>query len=89
MSRIIWLRSQSLGVYTAATPASRRLGGVGLGDDPAHDHGHLAGAGLAQRLEHGGDQLGVRAGQDREADDVDALLGGRGGDLGGVSRMPS
>jgi hypothetical protein len=53
-----------------------------LGDDPAHDHGRLY-AGLAQRVDHRGDQLAVRAGEDRQADHVHALLEGRGGDLGG------
>ena len=44
-------------MYTAATPASRMRGGVGLGDDPADHDRHVLGAGVAQRLEHGRDQL--------------------------------
>ena len=40
-------------------------------------------AGLAQRVDHGGDQLAVRAGEDRQADHVHALLQRRGGDLRG------
>ncbi len=44
-----------------------------VGDDPADDHGRLH-AGLAQRVDHGGDQLAMRAGEDRQADHVHALL---------------
>ena len=74
--------SKSFGVYTAATPACLQRGDVLLGDDPADDHGG-ADAGLAQRVDHRGDQLAVRAGEDREADHVHALLQRRGGDLRG------
>ena len=53
-----------------------------LGDDAADHHrgGH---ARLAQRVDHGGDQLAVGAREDRQADHVHALLQRRGGDLGG------
>ena len=57
-------------------------GGVGVGNDPADHDRDVSDARLGQRLEHRRDQLGVRAGQDREADHVHALLGGRAGDLG-------
>ncbi len=74
--------SKSFGVYTAATPACFSGGDVLLGDDPA-DHDRGVDAGLAQRVDHGGDQLAVGAGEDREADHVHALLQRRGGDLRG------
>ena len=53
---------------------------VGLGDDPADDDRRVDAA-VAQRLHHGRDQLAVRAREDRQADDVDALLQRAGGDL--------
>ena len=51
---------------------------VGLGDDPADDHRHVVEPGRAEAVEHVGDQLHVRAGQDREPDAVH-VLGHRGG----------
>ena len=54
--------------------------GVGRGDDPADDDRHVD-ALLAEPAHHLGDQLEVRAGEDREADHVDVLLQRRLGDL--------
>src|SRR5207248_10420667 len=50
--------------------------GVGRRDDAAHHHRHLADACLRHTVEHVGHQRGVAARQDREADDVHALLEG-------------
>ena len=87
MSRMICVISKSFGRVDAATPASLQRRDVLLGDDPADDHrrGH---AGLAQRVDHRGDQLAVRAGEDRQPDHVHALLQRRGGDLGGGQADP-
>jgi hypothetical protein len=61
---------------------------VGVGDDPADDDRRVD-AGLAQRLDDARDELAVRARQDRQADDVDALLQRGRAICAGVSRMPS
>jgi hypothetical protein len=45
----------------------------GARNDPADDDRDV-GAGFGQLAEHRRDQLGVRAGEDREADHVDPLL---------------
>jgi hypothetical protein len=53
---------------------------VGLGDDPADDDRRVD-AGLLEPVDDRRDELAVRAREDRQADDVDALLEGRGHDL--------
>ncbi len=55
-------------------------GDVGEGDDAA-DHDRGIDAVLAQQPHGLGDQLEVRAGEDRKADDVDVLVARRGRDL--------
>ena len=74
--------SKSFGVYTAATPASRSAATSCSGMIPPTTTG-APDAGLAQRVDHRRDQLAVRAGEDRQADHVDALLQRRSGDLRG------
>ena len=82
MSRMMRVMSKSFGVYTAATPACFSGATSCSGMIPPTTTGR-AHAGLAQRVDHRRDQLAVRAGEDRQADHVHALLQRRGGDLGG------
>ena len=73
--------SKSAGVKTAATPWARSACGVGGRDDPADHHRDVARAGLAEPPQHVGHQLGVPAGQDRQAHAVHVLGHRRGRDL--------
>ena len=62
------------GVKTWATPSAFRDGDVGLGDDAADDHEHVAAAGVGQQLDHLGHQGEVRAREQGEPDGVGVLL---------------
>jgi hypothetical protein len=57
-------------------------------DDPARDDEDVLAAAFLQQPQDLGEQDVVRAGQDRDADDVDVLLDRRGGDLLGRLAQP-
>ena len=76
---MISVSPKSFGVKTAATPSSLSLAASPARDDAADDDRDVVDALLAHPVEHGRDQLHVRAGQDREPDAVH-VLGDRGRD---------
>ena len=63
-----------------------QLLGVTIRDDATGDHGYVCGAGHTQPFQHVRHQLGVRAGEDRQADRVHVL--GEGGVHDLLGRQP-
>ncbi len=66
--------SKSFGVNTRATPGLTHRGHVRFRDDPAEHDRHVVEAGLAQAVDHVRHRGQVRAGKDRQPDDVYVLL---------------
>ncbi len=69
------------GQEDAADPMAFSFGDVDVRDDPADDDQHVVEALLLQQLHDARADVHVRAGQDRQADDVGVLLQRRADDL--------
>ena len=73
MRPMIPVMSKSFGVKTAATPAARSCSASPFGMMPPAITGMSVGTGHTQPFQHVRHQLGVRSGQDRQADAVHVL----------------
>ena len=73
----------------ARDAGSLQSGRVLQRNDAAADHRNIFGAVFFQSGNDVGHQRQVRARQDRQPDNVRALVRGRGGDAFGLRRMPS